>query len=1610
MRVDPIPIKDEFLLQTNQAMNSMSTSNQCHGPKFLGTSLCLAIVILAEQVGLSQGFQNRFSMPEGLLMTAPREVEVLLSDAQEAIDGKQWAEASVTLGQLLGIEESTADGPLGEDYFLSPAARTKEGASTVLGQAKWMLENLPEEAKQAVELRYGVRAKQLLDQAIEQNDIGLLHQLSSRYGFTDAGRDASLLLAKHLLTDGNSVDATSTLERLLSDRSARDRFGAGLGVLAVASKLASSTTAQAGKLLAQVREYFPSVSLDWAGSKVGWNDKTTTESILQSLSKEDFKKIAIRINHPRFEGGGLDRNGNTEAGQPIPILRWSVDLHESAQYKENLERTLRKQLAESRSHLVPTRVPISTQDLVFLPTYDQRILAIDAKSGKIRWPIVFSGSPLGYSIDRGSNKDSYALGLPAPDYLVRRVWGDFAISQISTDGKRIFGLSGSSAAEVGESFAVGPNARLNRNPMIRTYNVLQAWSIAEEGKILWECGGVNQSSAPELKGALFLGAPIPVRSELLVLAELNGEVFLVSLVPGTGAMNWRQSLVANQGTTIALDPQRKAFGLSPSIEGSLVICPTLSGFLVAYDLNRRELVWSKSYPMNPSLMPGAAFNIVGGMDLRETDPMLSRSLDTAVVVHDGVSVFAPSNGTAIYGISNSDGAELWQLGHDEGSMFRYVAGVWNQLAVLVYAQEIVGVDLRTGQPAWPPIRMPNGAHVVGKSVRSDSKLIVPLSNQQLIEIDLLQGSILSETRCEKSLGNLVVVDNRLLSASPFELTSYSIRDRFQAELIEELKTAPGTASVLQKEGELALAAGEIDTAMAKLEQAVGLSPEDFDIRRSFIKALTLALRADFDRHIDKVRSYESITNDLDLPTYLRVMIHGLEKRERWSEAFEKLLELSDTRLSRRIDQMMDGNSIDASARWTIHEDAWIAAQLARIARRVPESDWEKLRESIQERLKVDPKQDPSMIRLRLQHFDGLPYTQAARLNYAKSLGLRSMVDAEYLLTSTGMNEQPIRESDEAIRKAKAALYLKGERPMKSWLELGKDDKAFLAMAKDLGGKNVPGILRYNDPNAMLVRFKERELNDLQTHLWPNGKVEVTSSFAEANAIGQFQTTHEGSNLCQIGSIVGDSFQGWQAYFNNGLLHLVQPQTGEEVQYLLDVGRQDRILTPRIHAINSILIIELKDQVVALDLFHANLSQQDGQLWNANFGKENLDPDIPGAGRGKSNTIERNSWGLPIPKKGFRVADVSRWGVVIQADNEIFSFHPLLGTKQWSLQGFRTASLLSKGGFLYAFNTGGKTIQKIDPSDGSVVEEIPTDQEGWTPLTSVADRWLFQPARQSNTDQASRMKLRLVEPTTGENILQADHTLDTRLAIAGNVGIVALRTDGTMLYWNAIKGTESKFEVDVEGKFSSITAQVFGDTALILPHAGAMELDNVQVFPQLRTDPSVAACAGRLFAIRIEDGSLAWDQSQRVKHFLFPLSQSRQSPAAVFIRRLTLKNVRGMALDFTSIALIDVQTGKLLYQKHDLPAIRGDSFRQLLLPARNQMSIKLYGNLFQIVWTDKPWEQSDPGNVGGDLAIGELDLEAFQASAEELADKIKNAPAIPGNIPRENGNLDPQIPR
>jgi outer membrane protein assembly factor BamB len=1540
------------------------------------------MVLLCPTILLGQGFQPRFSTTEGMLLPAPREVDSLLSDAREAVASQQWSEATLALGTLLGIEDIGRGFDGGEDYFVFEEINgeiTVQG--TIIQSAHQMLSEMPEEGQTVIELRYGVNARKVLDEAVSRWDWDLIQFVASRFSFTVAGQEAMLMAAERSLGEGNPREAARTLDRLLKMESARKRLGAPLGLMTVAAHQATGSGNAARESLALTRRSFPSWSTEWNGVKLGWNEKTTDESILQSLANEPAVPFTRAIARPAFPGGNSQRNGDSKGGLPLPILRWHVELHESFQHKDNLDRALKKQLADrGKSVLLPTRYPIAVDSWILAPTYDQRVLAIDAKTGLIGWPCVFSGMPLGFSLDRFSGRDGFSLGMPAPDYLVRRVWGDTAVGQIASDGERLFTLSELPAVDVAESFAQGPNARLVRNLGIRTFNVLQAWSIRDQGKLLWECGGPAGGSSPDLAGALFLGAPLPHRGNLLCLVELNGEIFLVSFSPRDGKPLWRQPIAANQGTTISIDAQRRSYGASPSADGSIILCPTLSGFLVAYDMSSRELLWQYRYALNPNLNPGASFNFIGGMDARESNPTVPRTVETSPLIHDGVVVFAPPNGNSVAGVSLADGTELWQMGFDEPTPLRYVAGAYRDTVVLVQNASIVGLNIKTGQPKWKPIAVPNEAQVVGRSVRNGNKLLVPLSNQEILSVNLEQGTIEGTVRVVKPLGNLIVVEDRLISASPFQLDCYSIRDVFESRLLEELQRDGETVRSLVKQGELHIASGEIDEALEVLERARKLAPNDPEVRLRIVEVGTQALRKDFDKYVDRVQQYQELTLDLDLPSYLRILIHGLEKQNRWEEALAKLLDLSDARVNRRLDQMSDGQDIDLNPQWTVQEDRWISSRIARCVEKISSDSLEKLKPMILKRTDPAANRDRGILRLRLEHLQALPESESLRLAAANAMIKSSPIEAERLLRQEGgWNEQPIELSPE--RKALLAeIYLRSNRPYLAFRYTDGQVALLQQLLEKVASDIQPYAMRGEVDPRQVAQFAAMAKSLEAKHVWPEGEVDVIADFLDSGTPRQFDSMSEATSLCPVGDVVGDAWNHWQAFYSPSGFQFLNSVTNEQFQQIIDSGSLDRSTTPKIYAVDSLVLIELRSQLIALDTLQAFNSQQDGQLWRSSFGDDSQEVE---RGRGRTNVVDRNAWGLPIQRRTFRIAAVSRYGVVVLNNDELSCLDLFTGTKLWNLSGFKNASFTRDDNLLVAFQPSTGQVVQMDVRDGMIVKTVDVDQKGWQPMATIGKRWLFTPERSPNGDRNSEMKLRLVDPFTGGTLLEREHTLDTRLAIVDETGIAALRTDGQLFYWNAAEGTEATYRVDVEGKFGYLSAQVFGDTALILPYAGSMELDKFAVYPSPRNDPSVAACAGRLFAISVTDGKPIWERTQRVKQFLFPLSQSRESPAAVFVRRLSLTKVRGQNLDFTSIALVDVKTGRLLFQKHDMPAVRGEAFRQRLIPSENAMVIKYLGNTLTARWSDvtidlPPADQMDE--------IGELDYDQFRSEIEKQLDE------------------------
>lgn len=1502
---------------------------------------------------------------EGILMTAPREVETLLEEARENLEREQWSEATLSLGLVLGLEDQSAEDFGGFDYFLPDANGSPYDIDgSVFRRAYEMLETLPAEGTKVVELRYGVNAKQGLDLAISKSDWDGVRNIAGKYGFTNAGQDAFLILAERALGQGEPRLAAMMFGRLVAQRSAFQRFGPQLGVAAAAAFESSGMTREALECLDQARENFASAKVDWNGQQLKWDASSTSEAILKSMQLGKSILTERVVKHPNYFGGNPKRNGGSGAGSPLPILRWHVELHESLQHKETLDRTLKQQIddgKDGKTTLIPSRYPISVDSWIISPTYDQRLVAIDLQTGLLAWPCVYTGMPLGFSLDRFAGRDGYSMHLPAPDYLVKRVWGETSMGQPSSDGKRIFSISELPSIDVSESFALGPNARFARPTGIRPFNVLQCWSIPEQGKLLWEVGGQSGESEKALAGVLFLGSPLPIENELLTLGELNGEVFLISLAPDTGKLNWRQPIAANQ-SAIAMDAMRRQVGATPAVDGSIVVCPTLSGFLVAFDIVTKSLLWVHKYPVTANQYSAAMVQF-GSLEAGESSPFATRSAETSVVLQDGVVLFAPPDGQGVYSLSLTDGKLLWKMGTDSGSQLRYIAAAWNGMAILAYQKSIIAYDLKTGANRWLRINYPNDGQLVGRGVRNNGNYYVPTSTQEIHQIDLNTGKITDSVRVERPLGNLICAGDRLISASPFELNCYTIRDAFQSQVTEELKQNIVTPRGLAQQGELALAAGNIDQAIDFVERANSMDPNNPEISLLLRKVGVAALDKDFDKYVDRVSNYNAMALGVDKAPYLRMLVRGLQRQGRYEEMLQKLFELSDTRTSRRMDQMSGDVWVDQNPQWSVQEDRWIATQIARVIENLPAERKAEISKQVQARVEPLRKQSLASRRLKLEHLQAFEETEPLRIKTALDYGPKDSLQVERLLLGDNRMESLARDSEASKerRRVLASIYAQTRRSDVAFSLLDNDPTLYRQIIQSIR-KNTTFPQIYIDENPPVVP-------GTTPHAWPKGEVIVDTVATPELGAQRQRLSMDSSTLTRWQEITGDSLRNWEVYYGQRNLRFYNPKSDEQFQLFIDASSQDIAAIPKVYAIDSIAVIELNKQLIVIDTLRAATSDQDGQLWRQPFGE---DVDDSERARVRANSLERNSWGLLTSKSNFRVVAATRSGVIVLDDDAVICLDLLTGSHMWTARGFRDASFARNDGYLAVLRPDRSQIVHMDLRDGAILKTLPFDQAGFQTIASVGKAWL-----QSNEKSGKRI-LRLVDGATGNLVHQREHKNDTKLAIAPNTGIVALKSTGELWYWNLQTGQEHESKIEIDEKAIEISVQQFGDKLLVLPYASFMELNVLTVKPS-RTDPNFAPCAGSMFAISAIDGKPLWKSPKVVHEFYFPLNQSQNSPAAFLVRMITLNKVRSQTIDQMSIALVDVETGDLLFERNDFPAERGVPFRQEVVESQNLIRANYLGNLLEFRWTENP---RAPKSADAENSIGALNPDEYRKQVEE----------------------------
>jgi hypothetical protein len=183
-----------------------------------------------------------------------------LRDAQRLLEQGRLSEAVGFLQAILTAAE---------DYFFQPD-RSRPTRLSLKTEAQRLLGQMPEEARQMYEIRYGPQARQLLRQAVAEGDPEKLSEISRTFYHTEAGYEASLLLGLHHLRSGRVLAAALVLDRLQKSCTNPGRLEPTLSLALATAWYRAKMPEQAQAVLVRLKASHGGKPLQLAGREAAW--------------------------------------------------------------------------------------------------------------------------------------------------------------------------------------------------------------------------------------------------------------------------------------------------------------------------------------------------------------------------------------------------------------------------------------------------------------------------------------------------------------------------------------------------------------------------------------------------------------------------------------------------------------------------------------------------------------------------------------------------------------------------------------------------------------------------------------------------------------------------------------------------------------------------------------------------------------------------------------------------------------------------------------------------------------------------------------------------------------------------------------------------------------------------------------------------------------------------------------------------------------------------------------------------------------------------------------------------------------------------------------------
>jgi outer membrane protein assembly factor BamB len=766
------------------------------------------------------------NFPGGLQLAEDRDKTRGLSMVASQLELKRYAETARRLGELL-------EDPTTADFFLNADAQSGSRRS-FKAELRRLIGTLPPEARQAYELTFGPRARQMLDDAGRKGDVETLHGVARRYPHTEAGYEAVYLLSGLLLDQGQPGEALLWLAQLRESPDKGARYEPMLSLLTATAALQAGQQEVARATLLALKKNSPRAVLDVGGQS-------------RPLFADDSQALTWLAE---ITGASIKPASRETIAQSGPLMRSRTAEFTVSDRSEELAQG--RDSVRSRGETpLPVLHPVVVGDTILTRT-GGGIVAVSLKTGREVWRYPSERDSDGTTTEQMIWRDvafgriavdgqtafiveySYPVpGDPNQNYGNQRVWFG---GGMKFGGPMFFpgGGFGAMAVAMGESGS-SPGTPVGGN-------LLSAIDIGTQGKLLWRVGGPWMVN-PQLAGAFFLGPPTPAGDRLYVMAEIQNAIHLVVFEKTSGRLVWVQKL-GDIENSIYQDPFRRMAGASPVVVSGMVVCPTSCGGIVAVDIARRQLLWAYQHKRSDTSMTQPNYGRVAQLNQG------GRWGDNRLWVEDGRVIATPLESEDMHCLDLKTGKVLWT--RPRGASL-YVACVHDGVVVTVDGRYVGSKKLANGDMAWnSSIQLPGKSRPSGRGVRSGDFYYLPLTDSeggydkagQIARIDLKAGKIVEVAVSQRQFvpGNLAFHDGQFISQGAQYLEVFDQAGALRGDLSRRLTANARDAEAWARLADLERSSGKLAEAIGHLRKAYDLSPSE-TIRNAYAAILLDGIEA-----------------------------------------------------------------------------------------------------------------------------------------------------------------------------------------------------------------------------------------------------------------------------------------------------------------------------------------------------------------------------------------------------------------------------------------------------------------------------------------------------------------------------------------------------------------------------------------------------------------------------------------------------------------------------------------------------------------------------------------------------------------------------------------------